>query len=156
MRKAGVPRMPSRAAPTATLLGLPPSDLLNVRTAASETPISNCTGDSGCTVTPGDHVTVDISNVSGNTWSISLTEPEAISTELTAKFWRVANLIGHRDAANFAQQNLAAVGPAGSVSHFPIEFRAIFCSFRSIEVSTLSPPPKTRPEPYRLTSCCLT
>ena len=41
---------------------------------ASETPISNCTGDSNCTVTPGDHVTVDISNVSGNTWSISLTD----------------------------------------------------------------------------------
>jgi hypothetical protein len=41
---------------------------------ASETPISNCAGDSGCTVTPGDHVTVNISNVSGNTWSISLTD----------------------------------------------------------------------------------
>ncbi|MFL5824255.1 MAG: hypothetical protein ACJ764_12540 [Solirubrobacteraceae bacterium] len=41
---------------------------------ASETPISNCTGDSNCTVTPGDRVTVDISNVSGNTWSISLTD----------------------------------------------------------------------------------
>jgi hypothetical protein len=41
---------------------------------ASETPISNCSGDSSCTVTPGDKVTVDISNVSGNTWSISLTD----------------------------------------------------------------------------------
>ncbi len=41
---------------------------------ASETPISNCTGDSSCTVTPGDKVSVDIHNVSGNTWSISLTD----------------------------------------------------------------------------------
>ncbi len=41
---------------------------------ASETPISNCTGDSSCTVTPGDNVTVNISNVSGNTWSVSLTD----------------------------------------------------------------------------------
>jgi len=41
---------------------------------ASETPISNCSGDSSCTVTPGDHVSVDINNVSGNTWSISMTD----------------------------------------------------------------------------------
>jgi Peptidase A4 family len=41
---------------------------------ASETPLTNCSGDSSCTVTPGDHVTVDISNVSGNTWSVSLTD----------------------------------------------------------------------------------
>ena len=41
---------------------------------ASETPISGCTGDSSCTVTPGDHVSVDISNVSGDTWSISLSD----------------------------------------------------------------------------------
>ena len=41
---------------------------------ASETPISNCTGDSSCTVTPGDHVTVNIHNVSGDTWSVSLTD----------------------------------------------------------------------------------
>ncbi len=40
----------------------------------SETQISNCTGDSSCTVTPGDTVSVDIHNVSGNTWSISLTD----------------------------------------------------------------------------------
>ena len=50
----------------------------------------------------------------------------------------------------------AAVGPAGFVSHCPIELRAIFWIFRSIVVSTFSPPPKTRPDPYRSTSCCLT
>lgn len=41
---------------------------------ASETPISNCSGDSSCTVTPGDHVTVNISDVSGNSWGISLSD----------------------------------------------------------------------------------
>ena len=41
---------------------------------ASETPIANCTGDANCTVTPGDHMTVNISNVSGDTWSISMTD----------------------------------------------------------------------------------
>ena len=41
---------------------------------ASETPIFNCSGDSSCTVTPGDHVTVNISNVSGDTWNVSLTD----------------------------------------------------------------------------------
>jgi hypothetical protein len=41
---------------------------------ASETPISNCSGDSSCAVTPGDSVTVNIRNVSGNTWSVSLTD----------------------------------------------------------------------------------
>jgi hypothetical protein len=41
---------------------------------ASETQITNCTGDSACTVTPGDVMTVNISEVSGNTWNISITD----------------------------------------------------------------------------------
>ncbi|HTP21595.1 MAG TPA: G1 family glutamic endopeptidase [Solirubrobacteraceae bacterium] len=41
---------------------------------ASETQITNCTGDPNCTVTPGDNVTVNISQVSGNTWSISMSD----------------------------------------------------------------------------------
>jgi hypothetical protein len=41
---------------------------------ASETQITGCTGDANCTVTPGDNVTVNISQVSGNTWSISMTD----------------------------------------------------------------------------------
>src|SRR5437016_2505519 len=40
----------------------------------SETQLTNCSGDANCTVTPGDRVTVNISNVSGNTWSISLSD----------------------------------------------------------------------------------
>jgi opacity protein-like surface antigen len=41
---------------------------------ASETQLTNCTGDSNCTVTPGDVITVNISNVSGDTWNVSLTD----------------------------------------------------------------------------------
>jgi opacity protein-like surface antigen len=40
----------------------------------SETQLTNCTGDANCTVTPGDNVTVKISQVSGNTWGISMTD----------------------------------------------------------------------------------
>lgn len=39
---------------------------------ASETPLTNCTGDANCTVNPGDVVTVDIHQVSTNVWSVSL------------------------------------------------------------------------------------
>jgi hypothetical protein len=41
---------------------------------ASETQITGCTGDANCTVNPGDSVTVEIHNVSGNTWSINLSD----------------------------------------------------------------------------------
>jgi hypothetical protein len=41
---------------------------------ASETQLTGCTGDANCTVTPGDTITVNISHVSGNTWSISMTD----------------------------------------------------------------------------------
>jgi hypothetical protein len=41
---------------------------------ASETQLTGCTGDPNCTVTPGDDVTVNISQVSGNTWSIAMTD----------------------------------------------------------------------------------
>jgi hypothetical protein len=40
----------------------------------SETQLTNCSGDANCTVTPGDSVSVNISNVSGNTWSISVAD----------------------------------------------------------------------------------
>lgn len=41
---------------------------------ASETQITGCTGDANCTVTPGDNITVSIGQVSGDTWSISMTD----------------------------------------------------------------------------------
>ena len=41
---------------------------------ASETQLTGCTGDANCTVTPGDNITVNISQVSGDTWSIAMTD----------------------------------------------------------------------------------
>lgn len=41
---------------------------------ASESPISGCTGDANCTVRPGDQVSVTITNTTGSTWSISLSD----------------------------------------------------------------------------------
>jgi hypothetical protein len=40
----------------------------------SETMLTNCSGDANCTVTPGDSISVNIHNVSGNTWSISVAD----------------------------------------------------------------------------------
>lgn len=41
---------------------------------AAETPITGCSGDANCTVHPGDTISVDIHNVSGNTWSVNLAD----------------------------------------------------------------------------------
>lgn len=41
---------------------------------AGETQLTGCNGDTNCTVTPGDNVTVNIHQVSGNTWSIAMTD----------------------------------------------------------------------------------
>jgi hypothetical protein len=41
---------------------------------AGETLLTNCTGDSACTVNTGDVVTVDIHQVGANLWSVSLTD----------------------------------------------------------------------------------
>src|ERR1700722_559807 len=41
---------------------------------ASETPISGCSGDANCTVSPGDKVSVDISNAGGDNWNINLSD----------------------------------------------------------------------------------
>jgi hypothetical protein len=41
---------------------------------ASETQLTNCTGDSACTVNAGDVVTVDIHQVGTNLWSVSLAD----------------------------------------------------------------------------------
>jgi hypothetical protein len=41
---------------------------------ASETQLTNCTGDSACTVNAGDKVSVDIHQVGTNLWSVSLTD----------------------------------------------------------------------------------
>ncbi|HEY2654036.1 MAG TPA: hypothetical protein VGI50_19085 [Solirubrobacteraceae bacterium] len=40
----------------------------------SETQLTGCSGDANCTVTPGDKMSVNINDVSGNTWSISVAD----------------------------------------------------------------------------------
>jgi hypothetical protein len=40
----------------------------------AETPITGCTGDGNCTVTPGNVMKVDIHLVSGSTWNISIVD----------------------------------------------------------------------------------
>ncbi len=52
---------------------------------AAETPISGCSGDANCTVTPGDVITVNIHNISGNSWSVNLSDSGkwSYSTTLT-------------------------------------------------------------------------
>lgn len=41
---------------------------------AGETQISGCTGDANCTVTPGDVMSVNISQASGSTWNIDMAD----------------------------------------------------------------------------------
>jgi hypothetical protein len=41
---------------------------------ASETQLTDCTGDAACTVTPGDKISVDIHNTGGDNWSISMAD----------------------------------------------------------------------------------
>jgi len=50
---------------------------------------------------------VTVQGIWGLDWSVALQRPDAISTELTAKFARVADQLGHQQAAAFARQNLA-------------------------------------------------
>jgi hypothetical protein len=40
----------------------------------SEVQLMGCSGDANCTVTPGDHISVSISETGSNTWSISMTD----------------------------------------------------------------------------------
>ena len=53
---------------------------------AAETPITGCTGDANCTVTPGDTITVDIHNVSGNNWSVNLTDANHWTYSITLTY----------------------------------------------------------------------
>src|SRR5205823_9025411 len=47
---------------------------------------------------------VSIDGIWGLDWSVALQRPDAISTELTMRFVRVANQLGHQQAADFASQ----------------------------------------------------
>jgi hypothetical protein len=54
---------------------------------ASETQITNCTGDAACTVTPGDTMTVNITQTSTNVWTITMR-----ATGANNWTWSIANL----------------------------------------------------------------
>lgn len=56
---------------------------------------------------------VRVNGVWGLDWSIALVRPDAISSELTARFWRVATLVGHTQAVAFAAQSLQALSKNG-------------------------------------------
>jgi hypothetical protein len=49
----------------------------------------------------------------GLDWCVPLQRPDAISTELTMRFVRVANQLGYQQAAEFARQNLARLYATG-------------------------------------------
>src|SRR5207249_9794827 len=50
---------------------------------------------------------VSVQGLWGLDWSVALQRSDAISTELTARFARVAKQVGHQQAADFAERNLA-------------------------------------------------
>ena len=56
---------------------------------------------------------VTVKGVWGLDWSIPLRRPDAISTELTARFARLASLLDHQEAASFARRSLTAMGQDG-------------------------------------------
>src|SRR6185503_15266615 len=60
---------------------------------------------------------VKIGNTWGLDWSVPLLRSDIISTEATAKFQRLAKLLGHQQAAQFAQQNLDLLKTGGG---FPV------------------------------------
>ena len=53
---------------------------------------------------------VEIDDRWGIDWSIALTRHDAISPELTAYFFKVAEILGHAEAAAFAREELFALG----------------------------------------------
>jgi hypothetical protein len=50
---------------------------------------------------------VSVDGLWGLDWSVALQRSDAISSELTARFARVARQVGHQQAADFAENNLA-------------------------------------------------
>jgi hypothetical protein len=57
---------------------------------------------------------VTVAGVWGLDWCLGLLRDDAVSPELTARFARVAELVGHREATGFARTNLAALWRAAN------------------------------------------
>ena len=69
---------------------------------------------------------VDVQGGWGLDWSLAITRPDMISTEMTARFVRVARLLGHERAANYARRSLEALRqtngwPAVIVAAAPVQ-----------------------------------
>ena len=84
---------------------------------AGETQLTNCNGDPNCTVSPGDTVTVNISQASGSTWNIAMSD---------AGKWSYLNTVTYSSSRNSAEWILEAptllvlqtlMAPVGTV-HF--------------------------------------
>jgi hypothetical protein len=84
---------------------------------ATETPIANCSGDSNCTVAPGDQVSVTISQVSAGSWHIAMNDGSK---------WSWSTTVGYQSSGSSAEWILEAptlvvaqttVAPVGTV-HF--------------------------------------
>lgn len=53
---------------------------------AAETPLTNCSGDANCTVSPGDKISVDIHTTGGNVWVVNLTDGTRWSFSITLNY----------------------------------------------------------------------
>jgi hypothetical protein len=67
---------------------------------ASETPLTNCTGNSACTVKPGDVVTVTITQTSPGNWDVNLKDP--------AQGWTFDKSIAYASSGSSAEWILEA------------------------------------------------
>lgn len=66
----------------------------------AETPISGCSTDPNCTVNPGDVVSVNITNTTGNTWNISISD--------STRGWTFAKTLTYASSRSSAEWILEA------------------------------------------------
>ncbi len=84
----------------------------------SETQLTGCSPDANCTVTPGDHISVAISNAGGNNWSISMTD---------SGHWTWSKTVSYASSGSSAEWILEAptlvaqtlLAPVGTVAFGP-------------------------------------
>ena len=95
---------------------------------------------------------VTLSNVWGLDWSVALLRPDAISPELTAKFWRVARLIGHQRAADFAGQQLGAMTNAMGwpVAFTPVRPPPLLQTGQGATLHRSTDPPRAWPRSFAI------
>lgn len=75
----------------------------------AETPLTNCTGDPSCTVVPGDHVAVAITEGSAGQWTITMSDTEASGTTR----WTFSKTVAYASSGSSAEWILEAPQVAG-------------------------------------------